>query len=96
MKNQNDLILRVVAVVLALIACGVIAFNQPQPFQPADPERVPDVKVELPAGTVVRTNGLPGGSDQNQAGGPQMGGGAPAPAAGGGMVVGAQGREAAR
>lgn len=85
MKNQNDLIMRIVAVVLALIACGIIIYNQPQPFQPQDPEKVPAVKLELPAGTVVRTKGLPGGDNSSS------GGAAPsaAPSVGGGGGQGA-------
>ena len=81
MKNQNDLIMRIVAFVLALIACGIIIYNQPQPFQPQDPEKVPAVKLELPAGTVVRTKGLPGGDNSSSGGAaapsaaPSMGGG---------------------
>ncbi len=92
MKNQNDLIMRIVAVVLALIACGIIIYNQPQPVQPADPEKVPAVKLELPAGTVVKTKGLPGGDNQTSGGsapsaGPGGGGLAPQGAGPGGRGV---------
>ena len=98
MKNsqqQTDLIVRVVLVVLALIACGVIAYQQPQPVAPADPERVPAVQLQLPAGTVVRSNSLPGSSNQPgqtpgaPSGGPQMGGGAPQMGGGGGASASA-------
>lgn len=79
--NQNDLIIRIVAVVLALIACGVIAYNQPQPFVPPAPEPVPAVKLELPTGTVVKTRGLPAG-ENNTGGDPsQPMGNAPQPSA---------------
>ena len=83
MKNQNDLIVRIVAVVLALIAIGVIIYNQPQPYAPPAPEQVPVVKLELPAGTVVRTKGLPGGTNTGASGNSGSTGLAPAPAGGG-------------
>ncbi len=100
MKNQNDLIMRIVAVVLALIACGIIIYNQPQPVQPADPEVVPTVKLELPAGTVVKTKGLPGGDNQTSGGSAPSGLGAPAAPSGrggggggaGGPVISSEGR----
>lgn len=97
--NQNDLIIRIVAVVLALIACGVIAYNQPQPFVPPAPEAVPQVNLELPAGTVVKTKGLPNAGNGSGAGSTagQLGGGgapasAPAAGGGGGPVISSEGR----
>jgi len=91
MKNQNDLIIRIVMIVLAVIACGVIIFNKPSAYAPASPEKVPVVNLQLPAGTVVKTKGLPGGGDQPGGGG---GGGAlsPSPAPGGGGAAPARQR----
>ncbi|MBL8061140.1 MAG: hypothetical protein JNK63_10555 [Chthonomonas sp.] len=97
--NQNDLIIRIVAVVLALIACGVIAYNQPQPYVPPTPEAVPQVNLQLPAGTVVKTKGLPNAGESSggsapigapNASGFGGGGGAPVGGAGGGGGGGEQ------
>lgn len=97
MKNQTDLIVKIVAILLALIACGVIASNAPQPFSPADPAPVPAVNVVLPPGTVVKTNGLPNAGEGSPAGGgagagASAGRGGAAPS-GGGFSVQAGGRD---
>lgn len=88
MKNQTDLIVKIVAILLALIACGVIASNAPQPFSPTDPVPVPAVNVVLPPGTVVKTNGLPNAGEGGSA--PVSGGGSSGqsanPARGGGRM----------
>jgi hypothetical protein len=81
MKNQLDLILSIVSIVLSIIGCIVLFAMRPQPQPaPAAPAvgtttlAIPDSK-----GMVSWTNGLPGG---NTAGG--MAGGL-----GGGMGMGA-------
>lgn len=94
MKNQTDLIVKIVAILLALIACGVIASNAPQPFSPTDPTPVPVVDVVLPPGTVVKTNGLPNAGEGSNAQPGAPAGAAPAAggAANGRFSSGASGR----
>ncbi len=92
MKNQqfqNNLILSIVAGVLALIGAFVIVYNKPNPIAPPDPEKVPTVTVATPPNLVIKSNGLPAGSSNNDAGG--AGGGAGL-AGGGGSPAGAGGR----
>lgn len=83
MKNQNDLIISIVAVVLALIIAGVCFGTKREPATIPAPEKVNLAAPALPAGDVVMVNTLPGGST---AGGAGMGGGA---GARGGMGAGA-------
>jgi hypothetical protein len=81
MKNQNDLIVRIVTIVLAAIACGVIFYQKPVPATIPAPEKVPAVVTAIPAGAVVTAKGLPGGGESSggstAAGGSAPGGGAP-------------------
>ena len=97
MKNQNDLIISIVAVVLMLIGVGVAMGTARQAVKPAAPEAVIVTPPALPKGSVLSANSLPGGggSDAPQGGmgrAGAAGGGAPAaggaaPAAGGGAGV---------
>lgn len=84
MKNQNDLIISIVAIVLALIIAGVCFGTKREPSTIAAPEKVVLTPPVLPQGDVVMASALPGGSGS--------GSGAPGSigAAGGGM--GASGR----
>jgi len=67
MKNQNDLIISIVAIVLALIIAGVCFGTKREPTKPADPEKVNLAAPTLPQGDVVMANSLSGGG---AAGGP--------------------------
>lgn len=72
MKNQqvqNNWIVSGVAMLLAIIAVVVMAMNKRVPVALAPPEAIPPVAVALPANTVVKTKGLPAGSNANPAGG---------------------------
>ncbi len=79
MKNQNDMIFSITAIVLALIFGAVFFFTKREPVKPSDPTPVPLSKPQFAPGTVVMANSLPGAS--STPGG--AGGGAAAPSAGG-------------
>lgn len=90
MKNQNDLIVIIVSVVLALIAIATFYFTKPEVKTPAPPEQVITTAPQLPAGDVKMAAALPGGSSTGAAGGRGAGnprgagpGGGGAPVAGG-------------
>lgn len=53
---------------LAVIAVVVMAMNKRVPVALSAPEPIPPVAVALPANTVVKTKGLPTGSNGNPAG----------------------------
>lgn len=61
MKNQNDLIISIVAIVLALIIAGVCFGTKREPLTIAAPEKVNLAPPVLPQGDVVMANALPGG-----------------------------------
>jgi hypothetical protein len=90
MKNQNDLIFSIVAVVVFLIVFCVCFFTKPQVGAPPAPEQVNLSDPALPSNVVpVMANALPGGSNSSGSGGGGGGGGAmgrpgSAPAAGSG------------
>lgn len=89
MKNQNDLIVIIVSVVLALIAIATFYFTKPEVKTPAPPEQVITTAPQLPAGDVKMAAALPGGSNAGGAGrtagaGPRGGGPAAGAPAGGG------------
>ncbi len=96
MKNQNDLIISIVAIVLALIIAGVCFGTKREPIAPAAPEAVNLTAPALPAGDVVMASSLPGGSGGGAAGGGRGGlgggpagfGGGTAPALGGPSAAG--------
>lgn len=76
MKNQNDIIISAVAIVLALIFFSVFYFTQAQPVKPAPPEQVITTPATFQPGAVVMADKLPGGSAQQggaPAGGRQVG-----------------------
>lgn len=74
MKNQNDLIISIVAIVLALIIAGVCFGTKREPVAPAAPEAVNLAAPALPQGDVVMANSLPGASGQAGSGPAGFGG----------------------
>lgn len=72
MKNQNDMIISIVAIVVALIALGVLYGTKPDPKVPAGSPSVDTAAPTLGSVEVPRTNGV-GGSGNN--GGRAAGGG---------------------
>jgi hypothetical protein len=86
MKNQNDLIFSIVALVLGLIAAGVFYAMRPQPTPPAPPQTVNVQAAALPNIQPVYANGLAGAGQA--AGSPfGAGGGGPSGDAGGGRPM---------
>ncbi len=81
MKNQNDLIVSIVSLVIGLIFAIVFYATEPQVVKPADPTAVDTAPPKLPAGDVVFANSLPGASSAAPGGG--MGMGVPASMGGG-------------
>ena len=86
MKNQNDLIISIVAIVLALIIAGVCFGTKREPAVIPAPEKVNLAPPQLPQGDVVMANSLPGASGSQGSGS----GGFGAPTAG--MVGGGGGK----
>lgn len=80
MKNQNDLIVTVATVVLALVAITAFYFTKPEPKQPPAPEKVLTAAPQLPAGDVQFATSLPGATG----GGAARGGGGGGATRGGG------------
>lgn len=70
MKNQNDLIISIVAAVLGIGFSIAFFFMKRVPVTPTPPQQVVTTKLALPAADPVMANGLSGGG--NAAGG--MGG----------------------
>jgi len=84
-KNQNDLIISIVSVVLALIIAGICFGTKRKPVAPAAPEVVVVTKPQLPTSDVKMANGLPGASQNTPGGfGGARGGGAAGPGGGAG------------
>lgn len=85
MKNQNDLILVIVSVVVALAAVLISYFTKPERPTPPAPTTVNLSPAVLPEGSVVRTDALPGGTSGGGGGGGAggRGGFGGAPSAGG-------------
>jgi len=81
MKNQNDLIISIVAVVLALIIAGVCFGTKREPATIPAPEKVVLTAPTLPAGDVVMVNALPSGSSSGAGGGAAGAAGFSAPGA---------------
>lgn len=90
MKNQNDLIISIVAIVLALIIAGVCLGTKREPATIPAPETVNLTPAALPAGDVIMANSLPSGSNNSGPGGGGRGfgggGGALSPMGPGGPV----------
>lgn len=76
MKNQNDLIVMIVAFVVLIGAfCGTY-FTMPQVTKPASPEPVNLATPQTPTGVEpVMANSLPGGSGNSNSGASSAGGG---------------------
>lgn len=63
MKNQNDLIFSIVAIVIMLIVIGVAWGTKTDPVQPTPPQAVNTAKPQLPGGVEpVMANALPNGA----------------------------------
>ncbi|MFY9234312.1 MAG: hypothetical protein WAO58_07615 [Fimbriimonadaceae bacterium] len=93
MKNQNDMIFSIVAVVLALIVAAVFWATMPQVPAQVAVAPLDTAKATLPAGDVVMSNSLPnaaqapgGNSAGGGPGGARGGGGGGAPSVGGPQV----------
>jgi hypothetical protein len=80
-KSQTDMIVSIVAVLLALIMAGVFFGTKPDPQKPAPPQAVNVTAPQYPPGSVVFANGLGGSS--TGAPGAGGGGGLARPAGGG-------------
>lgn len=99
MKNQNDLIFSIVAVVFGLILVIVFWTTAPQVARPADPASVDTSTPKLPSGDVQWATSLPGATNTNAGGGRSGGpmgmmggrGGAGRMPTGGGGTVGGNG-----
>ncbi|MCC7230776.1 MAG: hypothetical protein IT203_10315 [Fimbriimonadaceae bacterium] len=85
MKNQNDLIISIVAIVLALIIAGVCFGTKREPIAPPAPETVNLAPATLPQGDVVMASSLPGAGSTGSGsqGGGAGGAGASGPSGGG-------------
>lgn len=83
MKNQNDLIIAISAVVLMLIGIGVSYATARKPVKPAPPQTVIVTPAQMPEGSVQFANALPAASESNIPGGSTAGGGGMAGLAGG-------------
>jgi hypothetical protein len=84
MKNQNDLIVSIVAIVVALGVSLGFFFNKRVPVKPPEPAPVPTAEAKGAEGSVTFANSLPGGDrEAGSGGGP---GGAPG-GRGGGRVA---------
>ncbi len=97
MKNQNDMIISIVAIVLGLIGFAVAFFTQRDVNPVPAPEAVVTSEPQLQGADVRVANSLPAAANQNDpytggsTGGSQAGGGAGMGAAGGGNVPTAAG-----
>ena len=93
--KQNDLIISIVAIVLALIIAGVCWGTKREPATIAPPEATNLGQLEAPAAKPIWANSLPGAGSSGGAGGGFGGGagvaGAPAGMAGKGKGAGLTG-----
>lgn len=85
MKNQNDMIITVVAIVCGLIAFAVMFFTQREVMNPPAPETVVTSEPVLQGADVRTANSLPASSGSND---PYTGGSA---TGGGGQMTGGRG-----
>ncbi|MCU0317509.1 MAG: hypothetical protein MUC92_13060 [Fimbriimonadaceae bacterium] len=103
MKNQNDIILCIVAFVFAVGLSAVFFFNKKQPQQLPEPAKVITTPATVSAGAVVFANSLPNAGSAAGGAGPSSGAtgrggfaGAPSgPPAGAGAPGGRGGRPSA-
>jgi hypothetical protein len=75
LKSQTDMIVAIVAVLLALIAAGILYATRRTPSPVPAPEKVNVSAPQYPAGSVVYANGLSGSGGQGGVGGRSAGGG---------------------
>lgn len=83
MKNQNDLIFTIVAIIVAIGALAGTYFTKPEPLTKPDPAKVIVTDPQYPAGSVTYAPSLPGSGNQ-QGGGGGMAASTPPPPSGGG------------
>ncbi len=69
MKNQNDLIVSIAAVVVGIAMALVFFFTKREPVAPAAPQQVVTTDSALPTPTVAWSNGIGGGGGGAAAGG---------------------------
>jgi hypothetical protein len=69
MKNQNDLIISIVSVLIGVILTIVFIASAPTVTPPAAPATVDTEAPKLPAGDVAYANSLPGGTSTGPGGG---------------------------
>jgi preprotein translocase subunit SecD len=74
-KNQNDLIVLIVAFVVLVGGTLTCFFMKPQPTKPTAPAEVDVTAPQLPSQSVVFVNGLSGGGSGSGRSLPGMGGG---------------------
>lgn len=72
MKSQNDLIISIVSVVLAIIIATTFFFTKREVVKPADPQPIVTADAKFTPGVVEMKNALPGASGSQ--GGPGGGG----------------------
>ena len=88
MKNQNDLIVSIVAFILMAIIIGVAWGTKKDPVQPTPPQAVNLAQPQLPTAVVpVMSNSLPNGGSNSSGGGPGAGPVGPAVGGGGGAMA---------
>jgi len=76
MKNQLDLIISVVALILAFIFAGIFYGTKRTITKPPEPTKVNTAALALPTGDVKFANSLPGSSGSGSRGSsPMMGSG---------------------
>ena len=75
MRNQLDLIISSVAILLALIFAAVFYSTKKTVQKPAEPTKVNLAALALPGGDVKYGNSLPGGGGGSGGGGAMRGGG---------------------
>ena len=75
MKNQNDLIVSAVSIVIGLILAIVFYATAPTVNKPSDPTTVDTSPPKLPVGSVQYANSLPGANSGGGSRGGRRGGG---------------------
>ena len=73
MKNQNDLIVSIVAAVLGIGFSLAFFFMKRDPIQPAAPQQVVTTALAYPAAVPVMANALPSGGTNSAGGGSPFG-----------------------
>jgi hypothetical protein len=82
-KNQNDLIISIVAIVFGLIGVGIFYGTKPQAKTEAAPTTVNTSAPQIQGADVKMANALPGGGGAGGGGGTARFGGGGGPRAGG-------------